>query len=75
VPVLVRPSGKDWHAVSYRITDEAGLPYLEGRLWGVDPYRILLSPGRYQVEVRVGTAQSTRKTFTVAGDQVDLPLP
>ncbi len=75
VPVLVHPSGKDWHEVRFKITDEAGVPYVESQLWGVDPRRILLSPGRYQVEVRVRGAEPTRKTFTVAAEQVDLALP
>lgn len=75
VPVLVRPSGEDWHSLRYRITDETGVPYVESQLYGIDPVRILLGPGRYRVEVRVGPGEPTRKEFTVGSEQVDLALP
>jgi hypothetical protein len=75
VPVLVHPSGKEWHGVMYKISDEAGVPYLESQLWGPDPRRISLAPGRYQVEVRVRDSETTRKTLAVGADQADLALP
>jgi hypothetical protein len=75
VPVLVHSSSDDWHAVTYTISDEAGVPYEMSQLWGTDPRRILLAPGRYQVDARRGSEEPTHKTITVAADPVDLALP
>ncbi len=75
VPVMVRPSGDDWHSITFKITDDSGARYLDSRLWSSAPQKILLAPGRYKVQAKQGSAPPTTRMIDVASDTLDLQVP
>ena len=76
VSLVVRPSGETWRDVRYTIVDANKQLVTSARLFSEEPYPLLLAPGRYEVEVRVGeTGEPKRIPVTIANEPVELALP
>jgi hypothetical protein len=62
--------------VQFKIVDETGLAVRSSKLWGDAPWPILLAPGRYTVEVRVGDVKEPKRIpITIASEPVELAVP
>jgi len=71
-------SGADerWPLVSFDLVDAQGTPMISSRLWGPEPRKILLAPGRYAIDVRVGeNGEAVRRDFTIGTAPLELSLP
>jgi hypothetical protein len=77
VPLIVHAaSPDDWRSVQFKIVDETGLAVRSSKLWGDAPWPILLAPGRYTVEVRVGDVKEPKRIpITIASEPVELAVP
>jgi hypothetical protein len=75
-PLVVHPSIDDWRSVRFKIFRASGERVMRSRLWWPDPQKILLAPGRYDIEVTLGEAGAPKRfPLTVANDPIELALP
>jgi hypothetical protein len=77
VPLVLRASDpENWMSVRFKILDESGFVVRMSRLWTADPFKLLLAPGRYTLEVSVdGVAESKRIPITIATERIELAIP
>ena len=76
IPLLISSSGDRWSTVKYSVIDAHGTRLRSSRLFGPAPQKILLAPGHYEIEVRIGESSETVwHAITIANDPVDLSLP
>jgi len=65
-----------WSQISFDILDSQSTPLISSRLWGPEPRKILLAPGRYAIDVRAGEkGEAVRREFTIGTEPVELSLP
>jgi len=76
IPLVLSSSDERWPLLSYEIFD-AECKLLRARpLGGPEPRKILLAPGRYAIDVRVGEmGEAVRREFTIGTEPVELSLP
>jgi len=74
---LIVSSDDRWPLVRFDVLDESGVLVISNRpLYGPEPEKILLTPGLYEVEVRVaGVLEGARRLLTIASEPVELVLP
>lgn len=76
IPLVIRPSDERWPMVRYSVFNEHGTRICFSRLYGQEPQEILLAPGQYEIEVRMGeSGEPSRRKITIAHDPVELLLP
>ncbi len=75
-PLLVRASDERWRDVRFTLHDSEGERLVDAPLWGPQPRRIRLAPGRYELECFVGAdAPPVRRTLEIASEPVFVALP
>jgi hypothetical protein len=77
VPLVLRASDpSDWRSIKYQIIDAAGAIVRSSGLWSEAPTPIVMAPGSYTIEVRVGDAKEPKRIpVTLASEPVQLSLP
>jgi hypothetical protein len=75
-PLLLSSVDERWPLLRFDLFDAQQTLLTSSRLWGPEPREILLAPGGYVIDVRVGdSGEPVRREFTIAGDPVELSLP
>lgn len=75
-PLLVRASDERWRDVRFTIHDSEGERLVDAPLYGPEPRRIRLAPGRYELACFVGAdAAPLRRTLEIASEPVLVALP
>jgi hypothetical protein len=76
IPLAIRGSAERWPVERYSVIDEHGMRLRSGRFEGPEPQEILLAPGQYEIEVRMGeSGERIRRQVTIANDPVEMSLP
>ena len=75
-PLFLSSSDQRWSEITFDIIDAHGTLVLSSSSWGPEPRKILLAPGQYAIDVRVGErGEPVRREFTIDAQPVELSLP